>query len=62
MLIEESHFYERPFKDLEIVLDLDMTLIYSTIEKPAPGEKNVHCINIKELGIEIYVYKRPYLD
>jgi len=48
--------------DLQIVLDLDLTLIYTTIQKPDPQDKDYIKLISKDYGGEMFVYKRPHLD
>lgn len=59
---EPSHFSKSKKNDFLIVLDLDMTLIYSTIEQPLPGDTNYIKLKVPDIDSPIYVYKRPYLD
>eukprot|EP00347_Sterkiella_histriomuscorum_P016946 403351246 len=47
--------------DFIIVVDLDLTLIYTTIFKPE-NDQDAIVINKSESSLPIYVYKRPYLD
>ncbi len=43
------------------MLDMDLTLIFATIQKPDPAERNYLVISDDEFG-DIYLYKRPFLD
>jgi hypothetical protein len=40
---------------------MDLTLIFATIQKPDPSDKDYLEIKGEEFG-DIYLYKRPFLD
>ena len=63
ILIQETSGSHTPRKiDFQVVLDLDQTLIYSTVDKPTSNDSNYFKVRPSDMDTDIYVYKRPYLD